>query len=70
MVRVIQRGLELEAELLEKSGNPLKAPARGDMVRTIHESAACRARYRFRKNGLTILDFETGRASFEYEYGA
>lgn len=68
MVRVIQGGLELEAELLEETEKPLKAPARGDMVRTIHESAACRARYRFRKGNRMLLAFETERASFEYEY--
>lgn len=69
LVRVRQGGMELEAEVLEKTGMPLKAPARGDMVRTIRESAACRARYRFRKDGRTLLNFETDRASFEYEYG-
>lgn len=68
MVRIIQGHLELEAELLEKSGKPLKAPARGAMVRTIRESAACKARYCFRKGNRTLLDFETDRASFEYEY--
>lgn len=69
-VRVVQGSLELEAKLLERKGKPLKAPARGDMVRTIHESAACRAEYQFRKNGRTLLAFETDRASFEYEYQA
>ena len=68
LVRVTQGCLELEAELLERTGRPLKAPAEGEMVRTIHESAACRARYRFRKKGRTLLTFETDRASFEYEY--
>lgn len=68
MVRVVQGSLELEAKLLEKTGKPLKAPAGGDMVRTIHESAACRAKYRFRRKGRTLLDFGTDRASFEYEY--
>lgn len=72
-VRVIQGGMELEAELLErksleKTGKILKAPAKGQMVRTIRESAACRACYRFRRMGCTILEFETDRASFEYEY--
>ncbi len=68
-VRIVQRGLEMEASLLEAAGRPLKAPAVGDMIRTIHESAACRAFYRFRKDGRTIFAFETNRASFEYEYG-
>lgn len=67
-IRIAQRGLELEAQLLEASGRPLKAPAKGDMVRTIHESVACRASYRFRKEGRTLFAFETKQASFEYEY--
>lgn len=68
-VKVKQGRMELEAELLERNGRPLKAPAQGDMVRTIHESAACKARYRFQKDNRTFLAFETDRASFEYEYG-
>ena len=68
LVRVIQGSLELEAELLEGAGPPLKAPEKGDMIRTIHESIASRAKYCFRKNGCILLAFETDRASFEYEY--
>lgn len=68
MVRVKQGSLELEARLLEASGRPLRAPERGDMVRTIHESASCRAFYRFSKDGHTLFAFETDRASFEFEY--
>lgn len=68
VVRVIQGDLELEARLIERSDSPLKAPTMGDMVRTIHESAACRASYRFRKGNHTLFAFETDRASFEYEY--
>lgn len=68
MVRVMQGNLELDAWLLEASERPLKAPAKGDMVRTIHESASCRAFYRFRRGGCTLFAFETDRASFEFEY--
>lgn len=68
LVRVVQGSLELEAKLLERDGKPLKAPAWGNMARIIHESVACRAKYRFRKKGRTLLAFETDRASFEYEY--
>ena len=68
MVRVIQGNLELDAQLLEASERPLKAPAKGDMARTIHESASCRAFYRFRKKDCTLFAFETDRASFEFEY--
>lgn len=70
LVRVTQGSMELEAELLEGTGNPLRAPTGGDMVRTIRENVACRARYRFRQGGRTLLAFETDRASFEYEYNA
>lgn len=66
-VRITQGRMELEARLLETSHRPLKAPAQGDMVRTIHESAACRAFYRFRKENHTLFAFETDRASFEDE---
>ena len=67
-VRVSQGDMELEACLLDADGRPLKAPCQGNMVRTIHESAACHVYYRFRKKGNTILEFETKQASFEYEY--
>lgn len=67
-IRIVQGDMELEAWLLEETGRPLKAPAKGDMVRTIHESAVCQAFYQFRKGGRTIFAFETNKASFEYEY--
>lgn len=62
-----QGNWELEARLLEKVKNPLKAPANGGMTRTIHENAACRAFYRFRKGERIFFSFKTDRASFEYE---
>ena len=68
MVQVKQGSLELEVRLLEESGHPLKAPSKGDMVRTIHEGVSCRAYYRFSKEGCTLFSFETDRASFEFEY--
>ena len=67
-VRIVHGDLELDAHLLEAFARPLKAPANGSMVRTIHESASCRAFYRFRKKGCTLFAFETNRASFEFEY--
>lgn len=73
VIRVVQGSLELEARLLkkdavQKGGRPLRAPTMGDMVRTIHESAACQAFYRFRKGKQTLFAFKTNGASFEYEY--
>ncbi len=66
-VRIVQGNMELEARLLKAAARPLKAPTKGDMARTIHESAACRAFYRFKKEGCTLFEFETDMASFEYE---
>lgn len=67
-IRIVQGDMELEVCLLEAAAYPLKAPVMGDMTRIIHESAVCWASYRFRKAGKTLFDFETDRASFEYEY--
>lgn len=58
------------ARLLERRAHPLNAPAGGKMSRTIHESAACAASYRFEAGGELIFDFTTDRASFEYEYSS
>lgn len=63
-----QGGLCLTARQLEQSPQPLAAPNRGAMTRTIHEHAACRASYRFEKNGVTLFSFEAPNAAFEYEY--
>lgn len=67
-LRIVQGKLEFEARLLEQTKHPLKAPDRGSMIRTIHESVACRAYYRFCINDQVIFAFETEKASFEYEY--
>lgn len=73
IIKIVQGDMELEARWLKKGtqrGNAktLRAPAMGDMVRTIHESAACRAFYRLRKGEKTLFAFHTDKASFEYEY--
>lgn len=67
-VRIAQNRMVLEARLLEESGKPLKAPVKGNMTRTIHESAACRAAYRFQVGNRILFAFETDRASYEYEF--
>lgn len=63
-----QGGYVLSAALLEKRAQTLNAPVNGNMARVIHESPSCRAAYRFEKNGQALLDFQTDRASFEFEY--
>ena len=65
---IVQGNLELEVCLLEAAGKPLRAPTNGDMVRTIHESAACRAGYRLCRGNQVLFSFQTDKASFEYEY--
>jgi hypothetical protein len=67
-IRVVQGKLEFEAHLLEEKGMALQAPKKGKMERTIYESVAVWASYRFRKEKQTVFSFETERASFEYEY--
>ena len=68
MVRIIQGNLGLDVQLLEASECILMAPKKGNMVRSIHESASCRVFYQFSKKGCTLFAFETDKASFESEY--
>lgn len=66
---VIRQGKKtLTAEQLTRSAHPLNAPVSGAMIRTIRESAACRARYRLTDGEREILSFECPVASFEYEF--
>lgn len=67
-LRILQGDMELSARLLDAPGHPLQAPAKGAMVRTIHENASCRAFYQFRKKSCTLFSFEAEQSSFEYEY--
>ncbi len=67
-ITVLQGGYELTARLIKKNAHPLSAPINGEMCRTIHESASCTAYYRFSYKGITICEFTSNRASFEFEY--
>lgn len=58
----------LRVKLLDQRSHPLKAPTGGAMTRTIHENIVCQARYQFRKSRTILLDLETTKASFEWEY--
>ena len=68
-VTVRQRELTLQCQLLERHAALLRAPVDGSMVRRIRENPACRARYRFWKNGALLFDFVSSQAGFEWEYG-
>jgi len=66
---IVQQGRkQLMVKRLEKKGHPLAAPMCGNMSRTIHETASCRAYFHFQENGKTIFEFEADNAAFEYEY--
>lgn len=69
-VVVRQGSYELTAVLLEKNALPLHAPDNGKMNRTIHESAACKAYYRFSRNGKPLCELISTEASFEFEFPA
>lgn len=67
-VTVKQGDYHLTARLLQKNSQPLAAPSHGLMNRTIHESASCKAYYRFSYENEILCEFISDRASFEYEY--
>ena len=67
-VTVQQGDFRLTAKLLKKNAQPLSAPINGQMCRTIHESASCKAYYRFSCKDQIICEFMSNRASFEFEY--
>ncbi len=68
-VMVRQGKYTFSARQLGQSRHTLNAPLGGDMVRTIHESISCPAAYRFEKSGKVLFEFESDKASFEFEYG-
>lgn len=64
---VIQQGeLVLEAEIEAGAAQRLMAPQTGAMLRPIRESAACRARFRFYRNGSLLFDQTSEKAGFEF----
>lgn len=67
-VTVKQGSFEFTAKLLNKNAQPLAAPTKGNMCRTIHESAACEAHYSFSHKDRVLCEFITDKSSFEFEY--
>lgn len=58
----------LTSKLIKKNPYPLYAPTNGKMSRIIHESASCKAYYRFSCHGKILCEFISNMASFEYEF--
>ena len=55
----------ITAQLLQNRSLPLLAPQNGSMRRVIHESVACRVRYRLLYNGDPLFDVSKSQAGFE-----
>lgn len=66
-VTVKQGQYTLTARLIETNHQKLNTPVKGEMIRTIHESVACKASYKFTHGSRTIFNFVSENASFEYE---
>ncbi|MBR4734007.1 MAG: hypothetical protein IK081_14705 [Lachnospiraceae bacterium] len=67
---IVQGDKKLKVRLIEASGKALRAPVAGSMVRTIRESATCKAAYEFWIGDEQVFQFVTDQATFEYEYQA
>ena len=63
---IVQGKYRLVVKVLEKQGQPLRAPVEGAMGRIIHESLCSQVRYRFWEKGHLIFDHTDDGASFEY----
>ena len=63
-----QGNLRLLADIHPSDGQPLLAPTRGRMSRTIHESAAVHARIRFYVDGKQHFDLKSPYAGFEWAW--
>ena len=64
---VIRQGrLRLAVDVLAREDRELRAPARGSMSRTIHESLYAAVRFRLWEGERLLFDHTDGEASFEY----
>lgn len=63
---VLQGKYRLEVDLLKQAAQPLRAPAEGDMCRTVQESLCAAVRYRLWERERLIMDTKSDQASYEY----
>lgn len=61
-----QRSLRLEIDIIRNDGHMLYAPCQGDMIKTIHESVSCEARFTFYIHDRMLFDLKSNHASFEF----
>ena len=64
-LEIRQGNMTLWVRLEVDNPHPLRAPTWGRMERTIHESPACRVRYRMTVGGKTVFDRTSEQAGFE-----
>lgn len=62
-----QGRLTLDVEMGNAGGHALYAPRSGTMNRTIHESVACPAHFRFCLSSRVLFEASSLRASYEYD---
>ena len=67
-ITVVQGSYKLNAKLIKTNAHSLAAPNNGKMNRIIHESASCKAYYKFSYKNKILCEFISDRASFEFEY--
>ncbi|MCF0147663.1 MAG: hypothetical protein HUJ77_04610 [Clostridium sp.] len=64
---IIRKGkYRLEIEIEELHPQKLLAPNSGEMIRTITENIACKARFKFYKGNKLIFNLNSDKTSFEY----
>jgi len=63
---IVQGKYRLLVEVLEKQGQPLRAPMEGAMGRIIHESLCSKVRYRFWAKGSLLFAHTADGVIFEY----
>lgn len=64
---VIKQGkYMLKIDIPHAAQHPLRAPTNGKMVRTIHESPVCLARFRLYKDETLLFDLTSNSTSFEW----
>ncbi len=66
-ITIVQGDYEITAKLIKKNELPLYAPVNGTMNRVIHESASCKAYFKFTFKGKLLCEFTSSAASFEFE---
>lgn len=64
---ILEQGkYRLEIQITEMESQKLLAPSRGNMIRTIHENAACTGRFRFYIKDEEVFNLKSNNCGFEY----